>query len=84
MWVKKDGKYGFINAKGETVISFDYDWVDDYDEITGLICAEKDGRFGFIDKTGKTIIPFVYEDAFGFSKNLAHVKRGGQSRFHKR
>lgn len=81
MWVKKDGKYGFINAKGETVISFDYDWVDDYDEITGLICAEKDGRFGFIDKTGKTIIPFVYEDAFGFSKNLAHVKRGGKVGF---
>lgn len=54
--VKKDGLYGFINKKGETVIPFEYEEADAFDDKL-LTAVKKDGLWGAVDITGKMVIP---------------------------
>ena len=53
--IKKNGKWGFVNNKGEVIIKLNYDFVDDFSE--GLAPVKQNGKYGYIDKTGKVIIP---------------------------
>ena len=53
--VKKDGKYGFINAKGELVIPVQFYGAGGFSE--GLACVYDDQyTASFIDRTGNTVI----------------------------
>ncbi len=68
--VMKEGKIGFINAKNEVVIPFQYDYSDDcrmwdfgYLFHNGYcIMTNKDGDLGLIDKTGKWVVEPVYDE----------------------
>lgn len=71
--VKKFGKYGYIDTKGDLVIPMMYEEAESFSE--GLAAVKKDGHYGFIDKKGKTIIPFEYTMAFQFSEGLAAVRQ---------
>ena len=70
--VTLEGKLGFMNLKGETVIPFDYDAFDE--EVAfynGLACVKKsrdDGsyRFGYIDHRNEAVIPFQFSGAQTF------------------
>ena len=70
--VTLEGKLGFMNLKGETVIPFDYDAFDE--EVVfynGLACVKKsrdDGsyRFGYIDHRNEAVIPFQFSGAQTF------------------
>ena len=70
--VTLEGKLGFMNLKGETVIPFDYDAFDE--EVAfynGLACVKKsrdDGsyRFGYIDHRNEVVIPFQFSGAQTF------------------
>ncbi|UOP04994.1 WG repeat-containing protein [Conchiformibius kuhniae] len=75
----KNGKSGFINQKGETVIPFVYDDAHSFNE--GLAAVAKNDRYGFIDQYGKTVIPLQYENAGLFALGLANVKRKGKYGF---
>jgi hypothetical protein len=55
------GKCGYINKRGKTVILFKYD--DAWDFFNGLACVKLDGKWDCINKRGKTVIPFKYDDA---------------------
>lgn len=70
--------YGFINTKGQEIISVQYHSAGGFDE--GLCPVQnKDEKNGFIDKTGKTIIPFMYEfSGLGFHDGIAAVKLNGK------
>jgi|GEM_PF-6728324 len=48
--VKKDGKFGYINAKGQVVIPFEYSYATSFSG--GKATVKKDGKLGTIDKTG--------------------------------
>jgi len=48
--VKKDGKFGYINAKGQVVIPFEYSYATSFSG--GMATVKKDGKLGTIDKTG--------------------------------
>jgi hypothetical protein len=66
----KEGKYGYVNLKGETVIPFIYDWgAAEFSE--GLAAVGSKGKVGFISPGGDTVIPFIYEHAINFSEGLA-------------
>lgn len=58
----KDGKAGFLDTYGETVIPFLYDdnlnRAEDFSE--GLCVVYKDGKAGMIDTEGHVVIPFEY------------------------
>lgn len=67
--VKKDGKYGYINLKGETVIDFEYDFATPFTTITvydknfqiALVC--KDGISQIILKNKRVVKSYVSESA---------------------
>ena len=48
--VKKDGKWGYINTKGEEVIPFEYEEAKLFSE--GLAPVKKDGIWGYVDMKG--------------------------------
>lgn len=63
--VKKDGKYGFINTKGELVIPIQFFGVGGFSE--GLACVYDDQyKASFIDYTGKVIINTTYDLRLGY------------------
>lgn len=74
--VKKMGKWGFINLRGEIKIPFDYDGADRFGGQ--LAPVAKDGLWGFINHSGKLIVPLQYEGALSFNYGLAPVKIKGQ------
>lgn len=70
--VTLDGKLGFMNLKGETVIPFDYEASDeDVAFYNGLACVKKlmddeSYKFGYIDHNNVTVIPFQFSSAQTF------------------
>ena len=51
--IEKDNKIGFVNRKGNEVVSAKYDNV--YDISEGLAATQRNGKWGYIDKTGKPV-----------------------------
>ncbi len=72
-WVKKDGKYGYIDKTGKEVIPCIYEGAGDFSE--GLAAVKQDDKWGFIDKTGKEVIPCNYDDAGNFYEGMSWVKK---------
>ncbi len=57
---QKDGKWGYINRKGELVIDFIFDSVGWFYK-NGLASVRVNGKSGFINKLGEVIIPIEYD-----------------------
>ena len=57
---EQDGKYGYVDRHGRTVIPFRFDWADSFDE--GLAPVKQNDLFGLIDKAGREVLPPVFED----------------------
>ena len=74
--IEKNGKWGYINKKGEEVIPFIYDEIWSYSE--GLAFVKKDGKWGYINKKGEEVIPFIYDEIWSYSEGLAFVKKDGK------
>ncbi len=51
---KKDGKYGYINNRGEVVVDYQYDDATEQNQY-GYASVNKDGKWGSIDKDGKIV-----------------------------
>ena len=77
----QEGKYGYINEKGEEVIECQYDIAYGFGENGLAAVGEKTGqvdgsgddlyKWGFIDYKGKVVIPFMYDNVCeaGFKKD---------------
>lgn len=52
---KKDGKYGYINNRGEVVVDYQYDDATEQNEF-GFASVNKDGKWGCIDKSGNIVV----------------------------
>ena len=62
--VKKDGKWGYINTKGEQIVECKFDDARDFSE--GFAAVKKYGRWGYINTKG-------YPAFFDKSKNEIEV-----------
>lgn len=62
---KKDGKYGYIDKKGNVVVEYIYDDATEQNEH-GYSAIKKNGLWGAIDKNGKIII----EPQYNLDNNL--------------
>ncbi len=74
-----DGKWGFINTKGQLVIPCQFDKVGDfYRGYTTVTVNQNDTiQKGVISPTGDFIIPLgQYDDVGSFSEGLCAVKKG--------
>ncbi|MGB1217943.1 MAG: WG repeat-containing protein, partial [Saprospiraceae bacterium] len=63
--------WGYMNAKGETVIQPQFHSIGQFSE--GLASARLKGTYGFIDHTGDFVIPAQYDMAYSFYKGMAKV-----------
>ncbi len=60
-----DGKWGYIDRSGQTVIPIKYEQVSPFSG--GLAVVQLHGRTGCIDRTGKEIVPCQYNDVRNFA-----------------
>jgi len=63
--------YGFINAKGDVVLSPRYEAVRDFSE--GLAGVKMGGKWGWIDRKGRLVIEPKFDCISDFSEGLAAV-----------
>lgn len=72
--VRKNGRYGFIDADRREVIPLIYEAAWNFRE--GLARVRKNGgKYGFIDKTGKEVVPIIYDSAEDFKNGFALVEK---------
>ena len=77
------GKYGAIDRNGNTVIPFEYDWINGLgrpgsDKMVG---AKKHGKYGVIDREGNVIIDFRYDEVTCSRTGLIEVSFKGRGRY---
>ena len=77
--VKVEGKYGYIDKKGNIVINPQFDNAHYFRK--GLAAVMIGDKWGFIDKTGKYVINPQFDFTYGFSEGLARVEIGGNARY---
>lgn len=58
--VKKDGKYGLINLKGELLLDCKYENIESLKGISNSLIIEKDGKVGLASNVGDIIIEPKY------------------------
>lgn len=89
--VKQNGKWGYINEQGKTVVPFRYDsawnrrpmWYEHsttdaaYVPSDGYIAVCKNGKWGYLDTDGNPASDFVFEEARPVYKGMAWVKQNG-------
>lgn len=66
--IKRNGKWGFINDKGNPVVEIKYDDCDSYDNGYGRV--KKNGKWGIVDKTGKEIFETQYDNIVPCDNNV--------------
>ncbi|WDV46328.1 WG repeat-containing protein [Clostridiaceae bacterium M8S5] len=71
--VKKGGKYGYINIKGEKIIDFIYEGAMDFENDVAAV--NKNGLWGYVNTKGDTVIKpqFKQVDTFIEGVNVAIV-----------
>ena len=57
---KQNGKWGFVNKSGQTVVECIYDMVTEINEY-GYAGIKKDGKWGSIDANGQVVQEPIYE-----------------------
>lgn len=57
---KKDGKYGYVDKKGNPVTEYIYDDATEQNKY-GFVAVKKDGVWGSLDKNGKEVIEPKYK-----------------------
>lgn len=57
---KKDGKYGYVNSKGEVIVDHIYDDATEQNKF-GYAAVQKNGLWGSIDNEGKVVIEPKYD-----------------------
>ena len=65
---QSDGRWGFINDKGEWVVNPQFAWVGEFTE-QGLCVVRNEEQYGYIGLDGKYIINPIFLDAESFSGN---------------
>lgn len=76
--VKKDGKWGYINKKGEVVLPFVCKEVESFS--SGLAAIHYEDGYGFINMDGKIIISTIYLEVGKISENLVWAREKGSSK----
>ena len=69
----ENGKYGYVNTKGEVVVPCIYDNTWWFSE--GFARVEQNDKSGFINTQGEVVIPCIYDNADDFFEGLAKVKQ---------
>lgn len=72
---KQNGKYGFMNRSGESMIDAQFDFASNFSN--GLAVVVKENKFGYIDKSGEVVIDYQFDEAQDFVQGRAIVEKDG-------
>ena len=75
--INQNGKYGYIDQTGATVIAAAFEDAAAFTEA-GLAAVKSNGKYGYINKSGDFVIGPTYDAAAPFSEGLAAVKLNGK------
>lgn len=85
---KSNGKWGYIDNTGRTVIPFEYDAVwgynalggedTPYESYNGYVTLCKDKKFGVMKDDGTIVVPFIYDGATPVVNGMLFVKTDGK------
>lgn len=75
--VQLNGKWGYINSSGKTVLDFKYDSAFNFSDCNLALVGEN-GKFGYINKKGEYVIPLEYDEALEFVDGLAVCCKDGK------
>jgi hypothetical protein len=67
--VKRNGKWGYIDMKGNAATDFEYEDADLFND--GLARITLNGKYGYINKTGEIVIEPQYESSSEFHDGVA-------------
>jgi len=67
--IKLDGKWGYINQKGEVIIEPQFRFAEDFSE--GLAGATTDSGSGLIDSNGEFLVQPRFQKVFSFNEGVA-------------
>ena len=71
-----DGRYGYINKKGEEFYIKNSEKYDElYKNSDDLYTVKRNGKKGVINKKGKVIVPIKYDDVDDFHEGMAKVRQ---------
>lgn len=73
--VCKDGKWGYIDTKGNEVIEFKYSYADNFSGGLAAVSLEEGGKKGYINKSGELVIKESFDNAYEFYDGIAIVER---------
>ncbi len=78
-WAQKNGRWGVIDADGNTVLPFAWDYFEIWPCGGGLYCVTDKKKHGCIDRDGNTVVPMEYDSYIHFwYGKYAIVKKNGQ------
>jgi hypothetical protein len=75
-WVRENGKYGYIDRTGKTVIAPQFENTMGFNE--GLAATKLNGKYGFINTKGEWVIKPQFDFTYVFMDGLAMVRVGKQ------
>ena len=76
--IKQNGKWGYIDAKGQMVIQPQFEDADAF-AANGLARIRQNGKDGYIDAKGQMVIQPQFENADAFAANgLARIRQNGK------
>lgn len=76
---KKNGKYGYIDASGKTMIDFKYDYAEDFSNGFAVV-AEKRGNilwYGLVNKKGTMVFQMNHDEIINLDDKALVVSAGG-------
>lgn len=84
VYVKRNGKFGFMNKHGIEIIPCIYDQTNGTPEhfFNGIVQMSRNGKYGILDQHGKTLVDFEYDYFIGhewlggFPKDYLGAKKG--------
>ncbi|MCB2406703.1 WG repeat-containing protein [Hymenobacter lucidus] len=71
---EQNGKWGLLEADGDTVVPARYSAIGDFHDDRAVV--EQGGAFGFIDEAGQEILPPTYDALNPYSGSYARVRVG--------
>ncbi len=77
--IQENGKYGYINERGETVIAARFAAAQTFAE--GLAAVREGGLYGYIDESGRPVIASKFDYAMPFSEGLAFAYVDGVGQY---
>ncbi len=85
---ESNGKWGYLDSNGRTVIPFEYNAVwgysalggkdTPYESFEGCITVTKEKKFGVISSEGEIIVPMMFDNATPVIEGKAFVKTQGK------